>query len=98
MSKSRWTPCEPISVTYPQWLAVYNALSFGIAGMGVATVCFWLQVPQVNKKFRTALTITDLVTAIACYHYVRIFNSWTEAFAVAADVDWLLTVALLLGS
>jgi len=74
----------PTGVTYPQWLAVYNALSFGIAGMGAATIFFWLQVPQVNKKFRTALTITGLVTAIACYHYVRIFNSWTEAFAVAA--------------
>merc|ERR1712195_77846 len=74
----------PSDVSYGQWLAVYNALSFGIAGMGAATIFFWLQVPQVNKKFRTALTITGLVTAIACYHYVRIFNSWTEAFAVAA--------------
>ena len=49
-----------------------------------------------NNKFRTALSISGLVTAIACYHYVRIFDSWTEAFAVAADVDWLLTVPLLL--
>merc|ERR1712166_631469 len=37
----------------------------------------------VNRKFRTALTITGLVTAIACYHYVRIFNSWVGAFAVS---------------
>jgi len=84
----------PHDVTYPQWLAVYNALSFGIAGMGAATIFFWLQVPQVNKKFRTALTITGLVTAIACYHYVRIFNSWVEAFAVNADADGNFQVSL----
>jgi len=80
-------PALPTDVTYGQWLAVYNALSFGIAGMGSATVFFWLQIPNVNRKFRTALTITGLVTAIACYHYVRIFNSWVGAFAVAADSD-----------
>merc|ERR1711904_126942 len=36
---------------------------------------------------------TGLVTAIATYHYVRIFNSWVDAFSY---VDWLLTVPLLL--
>jgi len=75
----------PGDVTYPQWLAVYNALSFGIAGMGSATIFFWLQIANVNKKFRTALTITGIVTAIATYHYVRIFNSWVDAFAVSAN-------------
>ena len=45
--------------------------------MGAATICFWSQVPQVNKKLRTALTITGLLTAIACC-YVRIFNSEDE--------------------
>merc|ERR1711935_311532 len=72
----------PTGVTYPQWLAVYNALSFGIAGMGSATIFFWLQMPNVAKKYRTALVITGLVTAIATYHYVRIFNSWEAAFDV----------------
>merc|ERR1712050_207790 len=62
--------------------AVYNALSFGIAGMGSATIFFWLQLQNVNKAYRTALTITGLVTAIATYHYVRIFNSWVSAFEV----------------
>jgi len=79
-------PALPTDVTYGQWLAVYNALSFGIAGMGSATVFFWLQIPNVNRKFRTALTITGLVTAIACYHYVRIFNSWVSAYTVVAKV------------
>merc|ERR1712060_23640 len=68
--------------TYGQWSAVYNALSFGIAGMGSATIFFWLQLPNLTKNYRTALIITGLVTAIATYHYVRIFNSWVEAFEV----------------
>merc|ERR1712211_131746 len=73
----------PVDIDYGQWLAVYNALSFGIAGMGSATIFFWLQIPNVNRKFRTALAITGLVTAIATYHYVRIFNSWVGAFEVS---------------
>merc|ERR1712039_601228 len=35
-----------------------------------------------GKNYRTALIITGLVTAIATYHYVRIFNSWVSAFDV----------------
>ena len=62
--------------------------------MGTATIFLLLQVPQVNNKFRTALTITGLVTAIACYHYVRIFNSWVDAFAVAADSESNFQVSL----
>merc|ERR1712232_1109842 len=68
--------------TYGEWSLVYNALSFGIAGMGSATIFFWLQLPNVTKNYRTALNITGLVTAIATYHYVRIFNSWVDAFDV----------------
>jgi len=72
----------PDGFTYGQWGLVYNALSFGIAGMGCATIFFWLQLANVNKNYRTALIITGLVTAIATYHYVRIFNSWCDAFEV----------------
>jgi len=70
---------------YGSWGAVYNALSFGIAGMGSATIFFWLQLPNVRKKYRTALIITGLVTFIATYHYFRIFNSWNDAFDVKFD-------------
>merc|ERR1711870_37601 len=37
---------------------------------------------NLTKNYRTALIITGLVTAIATYHYVRIFNSWVSAFDV----------------
>merc|ERR1712070_532552 len=61
---------------------------------GSATIYFWLQIPNVNRKFRTALTITGIVTAIATYHYVRIFNSWVGAFAVAANANGDFEVSL----
>jgi len=68
---------------YSQWSAVYNSLSFGIAAMGSATIFLWLQIPNVTKNYRTALSITGIVTLIATYHYIRIFNSWVDAFKVS---------------
>ena len=56
------------------------------------------------------MTVSGLVTLIALYHYVRIFNSWEGAYNVVNGVvtatgrsfndayryvDWLLTVPLL---
>merc|ERR1712232_160627 len=73
---------------------VYNALSFGIAGMGSATIFFWLQLANVRKTYRTALIITGLVTFIATYHYIRIFNSWVDAFSVSNSKGGDYSVAL----
>jgi bacteriorhodopsin len=99
------------SLTVGQFSLVYNAFSFTFATMGAATLFLWLSRSQVGPAYKTALTISGLVTAIACYHYFRIFESWNEAYtfkdgAVAATgyafndayryVDWLLTVPLLL--
>jgi bacteriorhodopsin len=99
------------AVTLGQYELVYNAFSFAIAVMGAATIFFFLGRSQVASAYRTALTITGLVTLIAAYHYLRIFNSWEAAFVIAGDqikasgikfndayryVDWLLTVPLLL--
>ena len=98
-------------ITIGQFHLVYNAFSFTIAAMGAATVYFWLNRGEVSPNYRLAITISGLVTAIALYHYVRIFNSWEAAFVVNGDVvtpgrigfndayryvDWLLTVPLLL--
>jgi bacteriorhodopsin len=98
-------------LTLSQYNLVYNALSFGIAAMGAATVFFFLGRSQVAKQYRTAVTVTGLVTLIATYHYFRIFASWDSAYTVADGivkstgaqfndayryVDWLLTVPLLL--
>merc|ERR1712028_55166 len=45
--------------------------------------------------YRTALIITGLVTAIATYHYVRIFDSWGEAFNVSnvSGGDYTVTLS-----
>ena len=98
-------------VSYAQYELVYNAFSFTIAVMGAATVFFFLSRSQVSPVYRTALTITGIVTMIAGYHYFRIFQSWESAFVIADGqvklsgikfndayryVDWLLTVPLLL--
>ncbi|WP_375392601.1 bacteriorhodopsin-like [uncultured Sphingomonas sp.] len=98
-------------VTPFQFSLVYNALSFTFATMGAATLFLWLSRSQVAPAYRTALTISGLVTAIAAYHYFRIFDSWTAAYQLKDGlitatgfafndayryVDWLLTVPLLL--
>jgi bacteriorhodopsin len=69
-------------ITYAQYNAVYNALSFGIAGMGAACLFVYVMIPNVLKKYRVALMINVLVTAIATYHYFRIFNSFAAAYTV----------------
>ena len=56
-------------VTPFQFSLVYNALSFTFATMGAATLFLWLSRSQVAPAYRTALTISGLVTAIAAYHY-----------------------------
>merc|ERR1719236_216366 len=53
-----------------------------MGAMGSAMIFVWLQIPNVSKKYRTALIINGLVTGIATYHYFRIFNSWVDAFDV----------------
>ncbi|WP_290891291.1 bacteriorhodopsin-like [Arenimonas sp.] len=99
------------ALTAGQFSLVYNAFSFGIATFAAATLFFWFGRSQVSHHYKTALTITGLVTFIALYHYWRIFDSWGQAYEVANGVvtatgvefnrayryvDWLLTVPLLL--
>jgi len=99
------------SISPGQFSLVYNAFSFTIAVMGAASVFFFLSRSQVTPPYRTALTVTGLVTLIAFYHYLRIFSSWEGAYILVDGamkptgaafndayryVDWLLTVPLLL--
>jgi bacteriorhodopsin len=99
------------SISAAQFELVYNAFSFTIAVMGAATAFLFLNRGQVAPAYRTAVSISGLVTLIAMYHYVRIAGSWSSAFSVVNGqitatgvafndayryVDWLLTVPLLL--
>ena len=100
-----------MDLTLAQYELIANAFSFTIATMGAATLFFWLGRSQVAPAYKTALTITGLVTFIAAYHYIRIAQSWDASFTVVDGnlqstgvafndayryVDWLLTVPLLL--
>merc|ERR1712176_693527 len=94
--------------TASQFDLVYNVLSFSLASMAASTMFFWLRIGSVHEKYKSALVISGLVTFIAAYHYIRIFNSWTEAYKFDKDgalslagrpfndafryMDWLLTV------
>ncbi|MBM3383449.1 MAG: xanthorhodopsin [Betaproteobacteria bacterium] len=94
-----------------QYSLIYNAFSFALAAMGAATLFLWFGRSQVSDHYKTAVTISGLVCAIATYHYLRIFESWEAAYQVKDGVlsatgvafndayryvDWLLTVPLLL--
>lgn len=98
-------------LTAGQFSLVYNAFSFTLAAMSAATLFLWISRSQVGPAYKTAVTISGLVTAIAAYHYFRIYESWNAAYtlrngivtATGVDfndayryVDWLLTVPLLL--
>ena len=99
------------TLTADQYFFVYNAFSFTFATMAAATLFLWFGRSQVGPAYKTAVTISGLVTAIAAYHYWRIFQSWEGAYEVRDGVvavtglafndayryvDWLLTVPLLL--
>jgi len=73
------------AMTSGQFDLVYNSLSFTLASMMASTIFFWIRLVSVDEKYKSAMTITGLVTFIAAYHYIRIFNSWTEAYAYGPD-------------
>merc|ERR1711972_84091 len=63
-----------------QYQAVYNTLSFSLASMSATTMYLWMRAPSLADKYRSAVIISGLVTFIAAYHYLRIFDSWVEAY------------------
>jgi bacteriorhodopsin len=100
-----------LTLSAGQFNLVYNALSFVIAAMGASVLFSLLIRGAVAPRHRMAITLSTIVVAIALYHYVRIFSSWSDAFTYSGGmyvqtgvpfneayryVDWLLTVPLLL--
>lgn len=93
-----------------QYNLITNLMSFSVATMFAGALFFFFSRSQVAPKYRMALLITALVPAIACYHYVMIYGSFSGAYALVDGVytptgkpfndayryaDWLLTVPLL---
>ena len=94
-----------------QWNLVYNVFSFGLISMLACTIYTLVSQHRVLPKYRNALVMSSMVTFIAGYHYLRIFDSFkhaSEGGKVLLDgsqnafneayryVDWLLTEPLLL--
>lgn len=99
------------TLSFDQYQIVYNVISFTFAAMLASFVFFILARAQVAEKYRGALVMSSLVVLVAGYHYLRIFESWTNAYILQNGayapsgtpfndayryVDWLLTVPLLL--
>jgi bacteriorhodopsin len=91
-----------------QFSIVYNMLSLGLASMLFTSLFLFISRDRVLPRYRMAVTVSATVTAIAAYHYFRMFDSFNHAFAGVEGnnpyaynvgyryVDWLLTVPLLL--
>ena len=71
-------------MTDMQYQAVYDVLSFSLACMMATTMYWWFRASAVKDKYQSAVYISGLVTFIAAYHYIRIFNSWVDAYEYTA--------------
>jgi bacteriorhodopsin len=95
-------------LTDNQFNIVYNMLSLGLASMLFTAIFLFIARDRVLPRYRMAVIVSATVTAIAAYHYFRMFDSFNHAFAGMEGnnplaynvgyryVDWLLTVPLLL--
>jgi hypothetical protein len=78
-------------------LPAADSLSFTLASMSMSTLFFWLRLGSIHEKYKSAMTITGLVTFIAAYHYVRIFNSWVDSYEFPAASDGLVRDPVITG-
>ncbi len=62
-----------------QWQLVYNVFSFGLVSMLACTIYTLVSQQRVLPKYRNALVMSSMVTFIAGYHYLRIFDSFKHA-------------------
>jgi bacteriorhodopsin len=100
-----------VTLDSTQWNLVYNVFSFGLISMLACTIYTLVSQQRVLAKYRNALVMSSMVTFIAGYHYLRIFDSFGHSSKemvvnISGEqgsfneayryVDWLLTVPLLL--
>lgn len=69
-----------MELTVSQFELVSNMFSFTIAAMGAAALFFFFTSFQIHPKYRLAVLVSGVVVALACYHYVRIYDSWHEGY------------------
>ncbi len=70
----------------------------GCMAMMAASVFFFLSMSNVDKKWRTSLLVSGLITFIAAVHYLYMRDYWaefTDSPTFFRYVDWILTVPLM---
>ena len=77
----------------------YVGISFWLATaiMLASTVFFLVERSDVDRKWRTSLTVAALVTGMAFWHYLYMRAGWIatgESPTVFRYIDWLITVPL----
>jgi len=78
----------------------YVAFTFFVGTMAMMAACvfFFFEISNVDKKWRTSILVSGLITFIAAvhYYYMRGYNLETgESPVFFRYVDWMLTVPLM---
>ncbi len=78
----------------------YVGFTFFIGSMAMlaATVFFFLEMKNVEGKWRTSLLVSGLITFIAAVHYFYMRDFWIENGTSPTEfryIDWILTVPLM---
>ncbi len=78
----------------------YVGFTFFIGSMAMlaATVFFFLEMKNVEGKWRTSLLVSGLITLIAAVHYYYMRDFWVANGTSPTEfryIDWILTVPLM---
>jgi len=100
-------------LTPEQYQLVVNVLNLSVALLGAAALLMVLLRERVSLAYRLSLSLMAAATAMACYHYLRLLESWRDAFVLRGNeftpsglpygdafryADWLGTVPLILAA
>lgn len=78
----------------------YVGFTFFIGSMAMlaATVFFFVQMTQVEGKWKDSMLVSGLITGIAAVHYFYMRSFWAEFQTSPTEfryIDWILTVPLM---
>lgn len=91
---------QNLLATFPIANNNYVAFTFFVGTMAMMAACvfFFFEMSNVEKKWRTSILVSGLITFIAAvhYYYMRGYNLETgESPVFFRYVDWILTVPLM---
>ena len=72
------------TLTSSQFQTVYNVFSFALAAMLFTSLFLLVSQSRVLPRYRQAIVVSAMVCGIAAYHYVRIFNSFNDAYVATS--------------